>query len=201
MAGLICFILGNFGADPKVFVNAFYDAITSVDKKRSTKQIQLVGNRKFVTTATKIFKPKLKYLKLNKTTVYAAQGNVTALKADAIVVFQDSHFSNNNSVAKEVLSMLGKSYSDSLDFFKSQAADIGSIYINKADGDLSSVCTSVIQTVLFQDCDDNSTYTMPTTIETKHTFNELLLKCEKLKIEILGVPLLDLKGLYCILVF
>ena len=165
-----------------------------MDKERSTKQIQLVGNRKLVTTATNIFKPNLKYLKLNKTTVYVAQGHVTALNADAIVVFQDSNFNNNNSVAKEVASMSGNTYIESLDFFKDQAAGIGSVYITKADGDLSSVCKLVIQAVLFQDSIDKATYTTSTASETKQTLKECLLKCEKMNVEILGVPLLDPPG-------
>ena len=165
-----------------------------MDKERSTKQIQLVGNRKLVTTATNIFKPNLKYLKLNKTTVYVAQGHVTALNADAIVVFQDSKFSNKNSVAKEVASMSGNTYIGRLELFKDQAAGIGSVYITNADGDLSSVCKLVIQAVLFQDCIDKATYTAPTASETKQTLKECLLKCEKRDVEVLGVPLLDPQG-------
>ena len=151
---------------------------------------------KFVSTVLETFTADFKCLKLNETTVYVAQGDLSDLRADAIVVFQDSTFSVKYGIAEKLAKLSDNSYSDALPVSQIADADIGCVLNIKASGDLSAVCNNVIYAVVLKGSSDETPEKKPSTEKMKKTIRKILAKSEELKVVTLGVSLFEFEGLY-----
>ena len=174
-----------------------YHAVSTHGEKEdsSLKVVHFVDkNNKLVSSVLEALSAKFSCLRINQATIYVAQGNVTATKADAIVVFQDSNFNFNSKIAKDVAALSGDQYSQALELLKDQAPGIGTVFRSKATGDMATLCASVLHAVILEDFGDEKKKGIPTTQEIKMTCKDIFAKSRKINVSTLGVPVFEVEG-------
>ena len=181
------------------FGGCFYRAVSeqSEEKNPSVTEIHFVDrNDKMVSSVMESMLTSFTCLKINQASVYVAHGNVTATKADAVVVFQDSSFCFNNKVAKAIADLSGDRYPITLDTLKDLVPSIGSVYPSKATGDMANLSVHIIHAVVIESNEGVTKKGLPTLDEMKKTCKSIFEKCQKFNVTTLGVPVFEIDGKY-----
>ena len=179
------------------FGGCFYNAVSkhSEEKNPSVKEVHFVDrNTRMVSSVVESLMTKFTCLRINQASIYVAKGSVTATKADAIVVFQDSNFNFNSKIAKDVSELSGDRYNQRLELYKEEIPCIGSVYHSKTTGDMATLCASIIHAVVLENSDADTKKGLPTIFEMKKICKDIFAKCQKLKVATLGVPVFEIDG-------
>ena len=179
------------------FGGCFYRAVSehSEEKNPSVTDVHFVDrNDKMVSSVMESLLTKFSCLKINQASIYVAHGNVTAAKADAVVVFQDSSFSFESKIAKAVASLSGDRYPIAIEAFKDQEPIIGSVYRTKTSGDMTNLCANIIHAVVIESKESPTKKRLPTLDDMKKTCKSIFMKCQKLDVTTLGVPVFEIDG-------